>query len=218
MSNQERESFVFYRSFFDQLEELSAADAFPLYRAIARYGLLHEEPDLKGIQKVVFIGVRAQLEANWKRWENGIKGAGFGKLGGAPKGNQNARKTTPKQGQNNPKTTPNENENVNVNENENENENVKGDVGENPPCRRFTPPSLQEVEAYLRAKGIGNVSAEAFVAFYESNGWKVGKNPMKNWKAAVTTWRKRNDDNPRQRNPDRGPDTAPTMNYFDFSK
>ena len=91
-------------------------------------------------------------------------------------------------------------------------------VSVSPKRTAFTPPTVEEVEAHLRAKGIGNVSAEAFVAFYESNGWKVGKNPMKNWKAAVTTWRKRNDDKPRQRNPDHGSDTAPTMNYFDFSK
>lgn len=97
-----RESFVFYRSFLDQLEELSAEDALLLYRAIARYGLLHEEPKLKRIQKVVFIGVRAQLEANWKRWMNGAKGAEFGKYGGAPRGNQNARKSTPKQPRINP--------------------------------------------------------------------------------------------------------------------
>lgn len=213
MSNPERESFVFYKSFFDQLEELSAADAFPLYRAIARYGLLHEEPDLKGIQKVVFIGVRAQLEANWKRWENGIKGAEFGKLGGAPKGNQNARKTTPKQGQDNPKTTPNENVNVN------EKENVKGVVGGNPPCRRFTPPSPQEVGAYIREKGYTRVSADEFIAFYESNGWRVGKNPMKDWKAAVRTWECRERKRPAAgKSVNDPPAGMMSPKFFDFAK
>ena len=178
---------MFYRSFLDQLEELSAEDALLLYRAIARYGLLHEEPKLKRIQKVVFIGVRAQLEANWKRWMNGAKGAEFGKYGGAPRGNQNARKSTPKQEQNNPESTLNVNENVNVNEKAKENIAVKF-FG-----RSFVPPTLQEVELYLKEKKIFSVSADTFVSFYESNGWKVGKNPMKNWKAAVTTWKKRNE-------------------------
>lgn len=175
----ERESFVFYKSFFDQLEELAVEDAFPLYRAIARYGLLHEEPDLKGVQKVVFIGVRAQLEANWKRWKNGCQGAKFGKLGGNPnfkKGQRNPYYQGSKDNPNiTPEITPNENDNVNVNE--------KGGVG----GRRFTPPTLSEVEAYIREKGYG-VDAGAFVDFYESKGWMIGKNRMKEWRAAVRTW------------------------------
>ncbi len=55
---------------------------------------------------------------------------------------------------------------------------------------RFKPPSVEEVEAYCRERGYG-FSAEAFVAFYASNGWKVGKNPMQSWKAACVTWQQR---------------------------
>lgn len=55
----------------------------------------------------------------------------------------------------------------------------------------FSPPSLQEVSEYIRGKNY-HVDAESFISFYESNGWKVGKNPMKSWKAALTTWQKRN--------------------------
>ena len=51
-------------------------------------------------------------------------------------------------------------------------------------------PSVEDVRAYCQERG-NNVDAEAFVAFYESNGWKVGKNPMKDWKAAVRTWETR---------------------------
>lgn len=52
------------------------------------------------------------------------------------------------------------------------------------------PPTLEEVKAYCIERG-NSVDPEAFIAFYESNGWKVGKNPMKDWKAAVRTWEKR---------------------------
>ena len=52
---------------------------------------------------------------------------------------------------------------------------------------RFTPPSELEVEAYITEKGY-DFTAEAWMSFYQSNGWKVGKNPMKDWKAAVRTW------------------------------
>lgn len=57
---------------------------------------------------------------------------------------------------------------------------------------RFTPPSVDEVKEYIREKGY-SVDAEEFYAHYESNGWIVGKTPMKNWKAAVVTWQKRHE-------------------------
>lgn len=57
-------------------------------------------------------------------------------------------------------------------------------------AKRFTRPSVEEVRAYCEERGNG-VSAEAFVDFYESKGWKVGNSPMKDWRAAVRTWEKR---------------------------
>ena len=52
---------------------------------------------------------------------------------------------------------------------------------------RFTPPSLDEVIDYCNKRQNG-VDPERFIDYYTSNGWKVGKNPMKDWKAAVRTW------------------------------
>ena len=52
---------------------------------------------------------------------------------------------------------------------------------------RFTPPTLEEVKAYCRERNNG-VDAERFLDYYTANGWKVGKNPMKDWRAAVRTW------------------------------
>lgn len=62
-----------------------------------------------------------------------------------------------------------------------------------PKVRRFTPPSVDEVREYCSEKGY-TFDPEAFVAFYESKGWKVGRNPMKSWQAACTTWQKRQGD------------------------
>lgn len=56
--------------------------------------------------------------------------------------------------------------------------------------KRFTPPSVEEVRAYCKERG-NNVDAERFVDFYASKGWMVGKNPMKDWKACVRTWEKK---------------------------
>ena len=52
---------------------------------------------------------------------------------------------------------------------------------------RFSPPTFEEVKAYCVERG-NHVDAQRFVDYYTSNGWKVGKNQMKDWKAAVRTW------------------------------
>ncbi len=55
---------------------------------------------------------------------------------------------------------------------------------------RFAPPSLDEVKAYCKERG-NTVDPQHFVDYYQSNGWKVGRNPMKDWKAAVRSWEQR---------------------------
>ena len=57
-------------------------------------------------------------------------------------------------------------------------------------AKRFSRPSVDEVRAYCSERG-NAVNAESFVDFYESKGWKVGNSPMKDWRAAVRTWEKR---------------------------
>ena len=55
---------------------------------------------------------------------------------------------------------------------------------------RFVPPTVEEIAAYCNERG-NNIDPEAFYAFYESKGWMIGKNKMKNWKMAITTWEKK---------------------------
>lgn len=54
---------------------------------------------------------------------------------------------------------------------------------------RFTPPTLQEVQVYCMSRH-NNVDPEKFIDFYSAKGWMIGKNKMKDWKAAVRTWEK----------------------------
>lgn len=56
--------------------------------------------------------------------------------------------------------------------------------------RSFAKPAVEEVRAYCVERG-NTVDAEAFLDFYESKGWKIGRAPMRHWKAAVRTWKKR---------------------------
>lgn len=85
---------------------------------------------------------------------------------------------------------------ANASENKNKNKNKnKRDIKENPlkgvkENRRFSPPTVEEVSAYCQERG-NSVDPQRFVDFYVSKGWKVGQNPMKDWKAAVRTWEQR---------------------------
>lgn len=63
--------------------------------------------------------------------------------------------------------------------------------------RRFSPPTLEEVQAYCAERNNG-VDAQRFIDFYSSKGWKVGKEKMVDWKAAVRTWERKNGDKPKQ--------------------
>lgn len=63
---------------------------------------------------------------------------------------------------------------------------------------RFQKPTIEEIRQYCQEKGY-NVDAEQFFNFYESKGWVVGKSPMKNWRAAVSTWNKREKEIPQRK-------------------
>lgn len=58
----------------------------------------------------------------------------------------------------------------------------------------FAPPSISEVQQYITDNSL-TISASGFIDYYESNGWMVGKNKMKNWQATCRTWEKRNETN-----------------------
>lgn len=62
----------------------------------------------------------------------------------------------------------------------------------NKECRaqRFVPPTLADIQDYIAEKNL-SVSADRFYSYYESNGWRVGKNSMKSWKAALHSWNAR---------------------------
>ncbi|MCS2480495.1 hypothetical protein DXB21_22595 [Bacteroides faecis] len=110
--NSQRDTFIFYRSFKESMNELSDADKLIMYEAISDYSLDMKEPELTGFPKALFSIIRPIIDANWKRYHNGCKG-------GAPsesmRGNQNARKRT----ENKPKTKLIYNDNVNDNKNKN---------------------------------------------------------------------------------------------------
>ena len=55
------------------------------------------------------------------------------------------------------------------------------------PQKKFQKPTIDEVNSYCLEKGY-TINGQTFIDFYESKGWKVGKNPMTNWRAALSGW------------------------------
>lgn len=57
--------------------------------------------------------------------------------------------------------------------------------------KKFVPPTVEEVREYCTAQGYGTIDPEGFVDYYAANGWKVGNQAMKDWKATVRNWARR---------------------------
>ena len=120
-NSQTRDSFIFYRSFYEAIQDLPKENQLELYNAIAQYSLNFEDPTLNGLSNTIFKLIKPQLDANNKRFVNGQKGAEHGKKG-AEHGKKGGRpkKETPLNIKNNPpKNPPNNNVHINVNENNN---------------------------------------------------------------------------------------------------
>ena len=194
-NDNEKKSFVLYydwETLFASLD--SNEEAGELIKALFAFAKRGEITEFSGALKMAFIFMAQQLEKDSIKWEERkIINTENGKKGGRPK-KQTVLLETEKterflENQTKAKKGVNVNVNDNVNVNVNDND---SDMGAKAPItptkqKRFEKPTLEQVQAYCRERK-NNVNAERFVDYYESNGWKVGKNAMKDWKAAVRTW------------------------------
>ena len=118
-----RESMVMYHSFMDAMESLDAESYKAAMQGIMHYAMDGIMPELDGAAKMAFLFMKPQVDANNRRYENGKRGAEYGKLGGRPKKVtpeelEEKGIKTPKKPQQNPTSTPNVNVNVNDNVND----------------------------------------------------------------------------------------------------
>ena len=151
-----RDSFVFYRSFYEALAELSHSQQTKVLMALCEYALNGKEPELTGAPSAVFKLIRPQVDANNKKYENGKKGGRpVNSTGSESEENQDKTKRKPKRNQSRTKQEPNVNvnvnDNVNVNENENENENENGNGNDARARARADalPPLSDEIQSIL---------------------------------------------------------------------
>lgn len=198
----DKKSFVLYCDYRKHFSLLSPEEQGCLIMAIFEYVETGAEPVLEAMPLMAFSFIRAQLDRDIdkyqeicrKRKEAGSKG---GRPPKAYAGGENQTKAKKPNGfsENQTKAKKPDNDTANVNVNETVNETViynRGNSDESPQKKtasRFIPPTIEDVRAYCIERGNG-VNPEAFVDFYASKGWMVGKNKMKDWKAAIRTWEK----------------------------
>lgn len=217
------DSFVVYASYLKAAKRLNDADRLAVYDAIMEYGIEGTEPETDGVAAAIFEIVKPLIDANMKKREAGRKGgeAKRSNLEAEAKQNEaNAKQTEANRKQNEANAKQNEadpekvpsNVNVNANVNANANENVKGGIVKG---GRFQRPTPAEVAEYCKERGNG-IDPEAFLDYYDSVGWKINGKTMKDWKAAVRTWERRDKERgaPPQRS---GTRDAPKNKFNQFS-
>lgn len=106
-----RDSVVFYRSFYDSIKNIPEEDQLKVYTAIMEYAMNDIQPEIEGIALAIFLLVKPQIDANNKRYQNGMK----------PKTKQPISKTEAKSKQNISENEAKEKEKENVKEKEKEN-------------------------------------------------------------------------------------------------
>lgn len=183
--DKQRNRTIFYLSFYEAIEKsedvFTDDDCLALYRAIFKYAFYGETPTFNGAKKMAWKLIEPNLAADRQRFLNGING-------GAPKGNTNAKK----QPRNNRETTdPIKEREIEDREKENEeNEIIEKSDKKKSSSKKFIKPTLDEIKAYIEEKSL-EVDAERFLDYYESIGWKVGRNSMKDWKATLRNWNRK---------------------------
>ena len=208
MGSLDRDSFVFYRSFYEALQNVPKKYRTDVYEACFTYVFESREPSLSGVPRALWELIRPQLDASQKRYENAKKGAEYGKLGGRPKKKEENKK--PLKGYES--ETLNVNVNVNENVNDNENVNVNASVPDDEHTTHTDTdsettgrPSNLDVLGEIVSKGyrMTGESIKAFMDYNDARGWKM------DWRLALKKW------NDKEKPPDK-PKKSPAGKFANF--
>lgn len=175
-------SKCYVKAYYDWIEQtaaLSDAERGRLFIAVLEYARSGLDPKLDGRESILFPVFRATIDRDNKvakiNAQNGALGGRGNKATESETKRNKATKSEAKPTQEKRHKTQDKDKDYDKDES----------IKKAP--RRFAPPSVEEVVSYCRERKNG-VDAQRFVDFYASKGWKVGNNPMKDWKAAVRTW------------------------------
>lgn len=200
----DKKSFVVYFDYRQHLELLTAEEQGQLFMALFDYCESGVVPSFNGALRMAFSFIKSQLDRDDEKYKARCEKSR--RAAEARWGNAEKTEATPSNAKNanacermpsNAKHADTDNDTDN--DNDTDTDNVTDTVTDNDTvtgtnnnknrakARKFVPPTVEEVDDYCWERQ-NNVDAQQFVDFYESKGWMVGKNKMKDWKAAVRTW------------------------------
>jgi len=167
-----KDSMIFYRSFYEALNDLPDSSRLKVYDAIFSFGINLKEIQLTGLESTIWKLIKPQIEANNRRFENG-------KLGAEKKQMESKLKAKGKQTESKPKANVNVNDNVNVNSNENGNNNVNKNIPTLIEFFDYAKTIIQDFKAY-------EFSIENKYNAWKDAGWKDGNGKkIVNWKSKL---------------------------------
>ena len=174
-----REYFCAYHSYIKQCKGLSDGELGRLFRALLEYSASGKVPELNGRESVAFDFMSANIDRDAESYKDTC--------------NRNRENISKRYERIRANTTVYETYQEKEEEKEKE-ELLKKDISneisqKSTRQKKFVPPTVEEVASYCLERK-NKVDAAYFVDHYTSNGWKVGKQNMKDWKAAVRTWEK----------------------------
>lgn len=174
-----REYFCAYHSYIKQCKGLSDSELGRLFRALLEYSASGKVPELNGRESVAFDFMSANIDRDAESYKDTC--------------NRNRENISKRYERIRSNTSVYETYQEKEEEKEKE-ELLKKDISneiskKSTRQKKFVPPTEEEVAAYCLERK-NKVDAAYFVDHYTSNGWKVGKQNMKDWKAAVRTWEK----------------------------
>ena len=174
-----REYFCAYHSYIKQCKGLSDGELGRLFRALLEYSASGKVPELNGRESVAFDFMSANIDRDAESYKDTC--------------NRNRENIAKRYERIRANTTVYETYQEKEEEKEKE-ELLKKDISneiskKSTRQKKFVPPTVEEVASYCLERK-NKVDAAYFVDHYTSNGWKVGKQNMKDWKAAVRTWEK----------------------------
>ena len=217
-----KETFLFYADWLNVIRDLPSEVQLEVYQAIAEYAIYGNLIELKPLAKVAFGFVKQTIDRDTqkyisiseKRSEAGKKGGRRLKDNELEESNEKQKKQllSEKSKKSNCPLNDNVNDNdisflekkkqksdVAVSDLENESSESPIETIQTPKeqsgggRKKFTIPTPEEVQAYCDERKNG-ILGQQFCDFYSSKGWRVGSQPMKDWKAAVRTWEMRRKD------------------------
>lgn len=186
MSN--NKPFLFHTEWIDALEDYPSDIRLGVYDAITWYAKRGTLPEMNPLVKMAFSYIKRDMDEDKQRYEQVCNiNRNNGKMGGRPRKPSGFMETEKTDGFLENPSQPKKPYYDYDSDNDYDNDNDKKEKEIKEKKKTFNPPTVDEVREYCIERN-NNIDPVKFCDFYQMKGWMVGKNKMKDWKAAIRTW------------------------------